>query len=401
MAERFDMIGFAADPMGELARHRGHDGVVRTEDGLAVVIDHEQVKALLADPRLEVNFLGMLELLGVTRGPFHDWMAASPLNNEGEDHRRWRAFMNRTFTPGRVRAVQPFLAEEADRLAAGLAERTDVELMADFADVLPALGLCELIGVPVEDRDHFTDLAQTIGYGFRPLLLVEHLAEVDAAVTALLDYAAGLLDRRRRDPLDDLVSHMATTGDDAGYTDGECAAFLAGLVFAGNDTTRNQIGWMVAVLADRPELWDAIGRGQVDLDDAVEELLRYRSAVTAVPRRSSEPVPTPGGGLHPGSPVLLSLWGADSDPTAYPAAGELDPVANAAVPHLAFGHGPHHCLGAALARAELRESLRALTGRLAPPEVREPIEWSVPIGINGPTRLPLRVRARTGQVPAR
>ncbi len=104
--------------------------------------------------------------------------------------------------------------------------------------------------------------------------------------------------------------------------------------------------------------------------------------------------------LAAGTPVLLSLWGADSDPAAYPAASELDPVANAGIAHLGFGHGPHHCLGAAvLAGVELQESLRALCQQLDPPQVREPIEWSLPIGINGPTRVPLRVRSREADLP--
>lgn len=396
VSDAFDLMAYLADPMGSLARARGVCPVVRTDDGTAMVIDHVDVRALLSDPRLAVNFVAALEGLGVTEGPFHNWMAISPLDNEGEEHRRWRTLMNRTFTPGRVGQVRPFLADEADRLASDLAQRGDVELVADFADVLPALGLCELIGVPAEDREHFARLAHTVGWGFRPLQLVEHLHEVDDALTALLAYAAGLLEARRADPRDDLVSRIAVDGPEVGYSDEDCAGFLAGLVFAGNDTTRNQIGWMVGVLVERPELWDAIGAGEWEVAAAVEELLRHRSAAPAVTRRAVERIEVAGATLEPDAHVLLSLWGANSDPTAFPAPLEVDPVANAGVPHLAFGHGPHHCLGAALARAELQESLRALTTNMAPPEVRESIEWGLPIGITGPTRVPLRVRPRSG-----
>ena len=394
MTETVDLMTFLADPMGTIASARTQGSVLRTPEGALMVLDQVDVRTLLGDPALEVNFSQMLALTGITTGAFHDWMARSPLDHEGEDHRRWRTFMNRAFTPGRVKEVRPFLAAEADRLAVGLAEAGEVELMADFADVLPALGLCELIGVPAEDRDHFSALAHTIGYGFRPLLLAEHIAEVDDAVEQLLAYAAGLLDQRRSDPQGDLVSHFALAGDEAGYTNDDCAAFLAGLVFAGNDTTRNQIGWMVAVLIDRPDVWDGLGSGDVDAAEAVEELMRHRSAVPAVSRAVAADVEVDGEVIPAGTPVLLSLWGADSDPAVYPEPAEVDLVANAGLPHLAFGHGAHHCLGAALARAELQESLRALTATLAVPEVREPIEWSVPIGINGPTRLPLRVRPR-------
>lgn len=394
MTEQFDLLAYLADPVGTLTEARQRCPVVRTDDGTSMVIGHDEVRSLLGDARLVVNFVEALEGMGVTGGPFHDWMAISPLDNEGEEHRRWRTLMNRTFTPGRVRQVRPFLAAEADRLAADLAERGDVELMADFADVLPALGLCELIGVPAEDRTHFTRLAHTVGWGFRPLQLVDHLAEVDAALTELVAYAAGLLEARRADPRDDLVSHIATAGPEAGYTDADCAGFLAGLVFAGNDTTRNQIGWMVGVLVERPDAWDAIGDGTWEVAAAVEELMRHRSAAPVVTRRAVETVEVAGTTFAPGDHVLLSLWGADSDPGTFPDPLGLDPVANAGVPHLGFGHGPHHCLGAALARAELQETLRALTTTLAVPEVREPIEWSLPVGINGPIRVPLRVRPR-------
>lgn len=394
MSEPLDFFAYLADPMGTIAASRGQGALLTTEDGTSLVIDHDAVRSLLADGRLEVNIVEALEGLGVAGGPFHQWMDISPLNHEGEDHQRWRALMNRTFTPGRVRGVRPFLADEADRLTGELAQRGEVELMADFADILPALGLCELIGVPAEDRLRFTSLAHTIGWGFRPLELLAHLDEVDAALTELIAYTTELLDRRRVDPRDDLVSHIAVAGPEVGYTPEECAGFLAGLVFAGNDTTRNQIGWMVGLLVERPELWDAIGRGDVPVEGAVEELMRYRSAVTAVTRRATERIELPGGTIEPGTTVLLSLWGADADPAAFPAASELDPTANAGHPHLGFGHGPHHCLGAALARAELQESLRAMTDALEVPELAAPIEWSLPVGINGPTRVPLRVRAR-------
>lgn len=394
MSDALDFFAYLADPMGTIAAGRETGPVLRTEDGTALVVDHDAVRSLLGDARLEENIVEVLEGMGITDGPFHRWMGISPLNHEGDEHQRWRTLMNRTFTPGRVKGVRPFLAAEADRLAVDLGRRGDVELMADFADVLPALGLCELIGVPAEDRLRFTALAHTIGYGFRPLELLAHLDEVDAALTELLAYAADLLGQRRADPRDDLVSHIAVAGPEVGYADEDCAGFLAGLVFAGNDTTRNQIGWMVALLTERPDLWDAIATGDPAADVAVEELMRYRSAVTAVTRRVAAPVELGGERLEAGTHVLLSLWGADSDPAAFPAPAELDPAANAGTPHLGFGHGPHHCLGAALARAELVESLRALTTHLAVPEVRAPIEWSLPVGINGPTRVPLRVRPR-------
>ncbi|MEO6025902.1 MAG: cytochrome P450, partial [Candidatus Binatia bacterium] len=258
-------------------------------------------------------------------------------------------------------------------------------------DPYPSLGLCELIGVPTEDRTRFRGWANTIGLGFSPLVSM-HIAAVDDALTQLLAYTGALAETRRAAPSDDLVSRIAQAAREDDWSDFEIQGFIAGLVFAGHETTKNQLGWMVQVLSEHPTLWSDAATERISAADVVEEVLRYRSAVTGVGRTPSEPVIVGGTELVPGDSVFLSVWSANHDETIFPAAEHLDPAQGAVAPHIAFGHGAHHCLGAALARAELQEGLTALVARLECPTIAEGSVWRPPLGINGPERLPIRFR---------
>jgi cytochrome P450 len=353
------------------------------------VLTYTQVRELLSDPRLRASFTEFMHAFGVTSGPFYDWMATSPLNRDGEDHLRWRALMSRTFTPRRVEQIRPFLRTAAHELIDGFADRGECEFVDEFADAYPSLGLCELIGVPFEDRDQFRGWANTIGIGFNPIELAQRIGELDAALVALLDYTGKLAATRRADPRDDLITKIAQAGRDEGWTDERINGSIAGLVFAGHETTKNQLGWMVATLSERPEIWDGVGSGTLEATAVVEEIMRHRSAVTAVGRTVVEPIERDGERLEAGTQLLLSLWSADHDESVYAQPKQLEPIQNADVPHLAFGHGPHHCIGAALARAELQEALSALSARLTCPVLAAGAEWKLPAGINGPTRLPI------------
>lgn len=379
---------FVADPFGSLARARAGGWLADLDPALGVV-RHEEVRELLADPRLRANFPEFLRTFGITSGPFYEWMAGSPLNRDGAEHQRWRTVMSRTFTPRRVNGVRPFLREAAHALIDAFAPRGRCEFMAEFADPYPSLGLCELIGVPREDRDRFRGWANTIGLGFSPLDLAAHIGAVDEALTQLLAYAGELAAARRAAPQDDLVTRIAQAADEDGWADEEVRASIAGLVFAGHETTKNQLGWMIAVLAGQPAVWDRVAGGALAVADVVEEVLRIRSAATAVGRSVVEPVEHQGERLEPGTPLLLSLWSADHDEAAYPRPEDFDPAAHGEMPHLAFGHGAHYCLGAALARAELQEALAALTARIGCPRLEPGAEWRPPLGIHGPVRLPV------------
>ena len=392
---RIELSALLSDPLGEFARARRQGWLGDAEGGGVGVLTHQRVRDLLADGRLHENFVDFMETFGVTGGPFYEWMKISPLNRDGADHIRWRQLMSKAFTPRSVERLRPFLRTAAHDLIDGFAERGEAEFMGEFADAYPSLGLCELIGVPSEDRDRFRSWANAIGLGFSPVSMAARIGEIDAALSRLLDYTAGLAATRRTDPRDDLVTRIAKAAEEeGGWTDFEVCGFIAGLVFAGHETTKNQLGWMVAVLAERPDVWNAVAAGDLMPEEVVEEVMRVRGAVTTVGRTVAEPVDVGGERLEPGTRVLFSLWSANHDEAAFPKPDVVAPRENAENPHVGFGHGAHHCLGAALARAELQEGLAALAARIECPRVGADAQWKPPLGITGPERLPITFRRR-------
>jgi cytochrome P450 len=391
---QIDIGSLVADPFATLKQARQAGWLADAGPGAVAVLRHERVRELLADPRLRADFTAFLASVGVTSGPFYDWMALSPLNRDGAEHQRWRTLLSRTFTPRSVERLRPFLRAAAHELIDQFAARGRCDFAAEFADAYPSLGLCELIGVPPEDRDRFRGWANAIGMGFNPMVVAARIGEIDAALVELLDYTGALAARRRVEPRDDLVTRMAQAGDEAGWSESEIHGSIAGLVFAGHETTKNQLGWMIAVLADHPAIWDGVASGTLAGRDVVEEVLRHRSTATSVGRTASEPIEHAGEHIPAGTVVLLSLWSADHDEAAFPRPDEIAPEANAVAPHFAFGHGAHHCLGAALARAELQDGLTALAERLECPRLEPGAVWKPPIGINGPDALPISFRLR-------
>ena len=393
---RIDLAAMIADPFGMLQQTRAAGWVADADDGAVTVLHHEDVREMLTDSRLRANVREFLHAFGVTSGPFYEWMSISPLNRDGADHQRFRDLMMRAFTPRSVERLRPFLRDAAHDLISGFATRGTCEFMAEFADAYPSLGLCELIGVPKEDRARFREWSNTIGLGFNAFALNDRIGEIDAALNQLLAYTSDLAVQRRAQPRDDLVTRIAQAAEaQGGLSDFEVSGFIAGLVFAGHETTKNQLGWMVAVLAEQPGVWDGVSAATIEAATVVEEIMRYRSAATSVFRSVAEPIERHGETLAAGTRVFLSLWSADHDESVFPRPDAFDPAMNGTHPHIAFGYGPHHCIGAALARAELQEALAALAGRLHCPAILEGAVWKPPLGINGPEQLPIAFTLRS------
>ena len=391
----FTLAALLEHPHEELARMRAQGSLADLEDR-TFVVHYEAVRKMLQDGRLSANFTRILEFFGVHEGAFHDFMMRSPLNMDGPEHRAWRKLMVRTFTPRNVDQLRPFLRIESERLVSEFAARGECEFVGEFARHLPALGLCELIGVPKEDRMLFGQWADTIGLGFNPMLLKSKIADVDAAMAALIEFCRQLVSARQAAPQDDLVSRLAIAAlDQETRLDHEAVArTVAGLVFAGYETTKNQLGGMIMLMADAPDQWEAVAREPSRAQAMVEETLRMHSAVANISRTVNTDIEWEGRCIPVGTRLVGSIWAANRDENQFPAPNRLDPETNGRAAQIAFGQGAHHCLGAALARAELQEALIALSKRLHCPRVLPAAEYLPPLGITGPTKLPLTFQER-------
>ncbi|KWW99115.1 Cytochrome P450 [Carbonactinospora thermoautotrophica] len=371
---------------------------VRWVDGteLWLVTRYDDAKALLADPRV-VNDLKKqtrIDLAAMSGLPpeVQPYFLHNVLNTDPPDHTRLRKLVNKAFTPRRVQELRPRVQEITDGLLDRIGTREEVDLLEEFAYPLPVTVICELLGVPVADRGRFRAWTAEL-IAANP----EQPERIAPAARQLLDFTFELIEKRRHDPGEDLVSALVQVHDEDGdrLSDQELAAMVITLLVAGHETTVHLIGNGTYALLTHP---DQLARLRSDpglLPRAIEEFLRFHSpAEIAGMRYTIAPVEVSGVTIPAGEPVLIALGAADRDPARFPDADRLD-VTRDDNPHVAFGHGLHFCLGAALARAEGEIAIGALLRRfpdLALAVPPEEIRWR-PTFLRGLTRLPVRLRA--------
>jgi cytochrome P450 len=386
MADARERNWYADSPMGPL------------------VLRHREAEDLLRDHRFKLGGEGFMESHGITEGPMYEWWTTTLMSVDPPDHARLRRLLNKAFTPRVVEALRPITrttaVDLADRIAAGGGE---CEFVSAFSDPLPALVMCELLGVPAEDYDKFHHWANDLGLGFsRADLGGALLARVDAAVAAMTDYVAGLIVERRKNPGSDLLTAMITA-QEAGetLTVRELHNLTLLLVWAGQDTTARQLGRALVVFADHPEQWELLARRPDLLPQAVEEVCRWSPQARMTWRYALEDVQYKDLLIPRGTRVTSCNAPANRDPRAFEDAHRFDITIPRKAKQLVFGGGVYYCLGVALARLELAEALEVLTSRFGPPTITGPITWRPPMAvIHGPDALPLSLPVRRTGVSA-
>jgi len=385
---------FQADPATFIDRIRAESCLARTPIG-AMVVEHAAVEAMLADPRLNSSLLPFVRLQGLSDGPIFELLSRALLSVDGEDHTRLRKLVSRAFTPRSVEMLRSSMRTLSAELVDGFAADGRCEFMTAFADRYPIQMICELLGVPREDHERFGKWAN----GLTWLLSLEvgtRMPEIEAAFLGLAGYLEEFIEQRRSRPCDDLVTRLIQAEDGGDRLSPiELRSMIGALLFAGYDTTRNQLGIAMALFAQHPAQWRLLGGNPGLVNRAVEEVLRFMGTVTVAPRITCAEVEIGGYRIPPGTLLTLSTGAANHDPAAHDQPGLFDIAAERPLPPLTFGGGPHYCLGANLARAEMQESLAILCKRLPDLELDGEAQWRPRTGIFGPTHLPLRFTAET------
>jgi cytochrome P450 len=336
----------------------------------------------------------IVRMQGVTEGALAERMGTSILALEGEEHTRLRKLVSRAFTPRAVDVHRDEMRATLHALVDPLVERRRCEFVSEVGDHYPIEVMCHLLGVPREDHADFARWNRAITWALS-FQLGAHVDEVEWGLTQMGDYVAALTEDRRSHPRGDLVTALVqvSEGDDR-LTDEEVFGLIAALLFAGFDTTRNQLGLAMWLFAEHPEQWDLLRADPSLAPQAVEEVMRFRGAVSAAPRMVVEELELDGYVVPAGTMLSLSTSAANHDPATYVEPRTFD-ITEPREPHFTFGGGPHYCLGASLARAEMQEALPILAAAM--PDLAldgEPV-WRPPFGIFGPEELPLRFGAPT------
>lgn len=318
---------------------------------------YEAVSAVLRDPKFLVIDEDRRDQVMPGWRDHPSLAAGSVLDLNAPEHGPIRRLMADTFTPRRVARLEPAIGELTDALITAMAERgadgTAVDFMAEFAYRLPVTVICELLGVPDADRSAFGPIARDV----LPVLEGDPGPDVieaaDNATVWLYDYLRKLIDARREEPADDLISALvhATGPDGSGLSEYELLGNSSVLLFAGFVTTTNLLGNGLRMILTRPEIEAGLRDGSIGTDAFVSEVLRCEAPVQATSRWRREPGEAGGTPVAPGEQVLLLIGAANRDPRRFADADSFNPARQDGGA-LSFGAGPHYCLGAALARLE-------------------------------------------------
>jgi len=313
------------------------------------------------------------------------------LSMDPPEHTRLRRLVAKAFTARRVEQLRPRAREIADGLVDRMVEAgPPADLVERFATPLPITVICELLGVPVEDQDRFHVWSEAI---VSTTSLTPE--QVKSYMDSLWAYMAGLIAQRREHPTDDLIGALVRVRDEDNdrLTEQEMVRLLAGLLAAGHETTVTQIPNFVYVLLTHPDQLAQLRADPELVPTAVEELMRYvpLGVASSFARYALEDLELGGVLVRAGDPVIGSVASANRDDEVFAEPDTLD-LTRSANPHMGFGHGVHHCVGAQLARMELQVAVAALLERLpglrfAGPE--EDLEWKSGLLVRGLKRMPV------------
>ncbi|MFE7358103.1 cytochrome P450 [Streptomyces sp. NPDC057543] len=329
-----------------------------------LITRYQDARAALTDPRLSKDMYGAMDAYRRIFGDSSVALDDHMLNSDPPKHTRLRKFVGSTFTPRRVASLRPQIQEIVETLLDGCATREPVDLLSAFAFPLPINVICELLGVPPDERSVLQGLSTTVAQtGFsKESKQAQQKAEED-----LHTYFADLLARKRSRPGEDLLSALIAARDEnGGLTEQELVSTAFLLMFAGHKTTAYLIGNAVHHRLTHPAQLHAVRENPELIGQAVEELLRYDGSVeSATFRFATEDVQIAGTLIPKGSLVQIALSSANRDPRKFDAPDEFDVTrsANVQSAHLGFGYGIHYCLGAPLARLETQLALTGLFSR--------------------------------------
>lgn len=286
-------------------------------------------------------------------------------DTEDVDHARWRDLFQPQFTPKQLRALRPKVESLTTELLDDLATQGPPgDLHAGVALPLPLLVICELLGVPHEDREQFRKWTMQAAD-------ISDRACSEQGVNRLAAYARQLIASRRRRPGNDVISRWCAT---QGLSDSEIADLVVALLWAGHHTAVVQIGYSVLVLLADPQRWRALADDPGLVPNAVEETLRAsHTADSIIVRYARTDLEIEGVAIKAGDLVLLSHAAAHHDPSAFADPDRVD-IMRPAPKHLAFGHGARHCIGAPLARIELNSVVAQLSSRFPTMELAVAVE---------------------------
>ena len=315
----------------------------------------------------------------------------SLLDMDPPDHTRVRGLVSKAFTPRSVAQLESRIHEIVDELLDSIVGRDRVDLMDALAFPLPVIVIAEMIGVPSQDLDRFKVWSDDVALSIEPTVTDEQARRIQESSEQLYQYFEEILEERRHEPRDDLISALLAAEDEGDrLTHDELLATLLLLLVAGNVTTRNLIGNGMLALLRNPDQLRRLRDEPELLNSAVDELLRYDSPVQLDGRFVNEDVEIGGKRIRKGQRVICLIGAANRDPEVFSDPNSLD-IGRQEKSHVSFGRGIHHCLGAPLAVLEGRIAFAGLVERFSDIELISEPEYQDQVVLRGVEELWIEV----------
>jgi cytochrome P450 len=363
---------------------RESDWYATTPFGIAV-LRYEDANNLLKDKRLYQGTRKWPSHYGIEDGLLANWWQKMLLSIEGEDHLRLRKLAGPAFSPKTIEPLAPFFASLANELIDNFIDKGSCEFMSEFAEPFSARVITGLLGLDNELWPKVADLATKLGYVFS-VTIKEDLPLIEEGLQGILDISNELINKSRLSTKDDFVGTLLkATLDGKAITDEELLSLVSLLIFAGFDTTRNQIGLGIKTFSNHPKQWRLLGENPDLARVAVEEIMRVNPTITWVSREASVDIEYKDLTIKEGTTIHLLTIPAGSDPRKFEN-NEFDITAERA-PHFGFGGGMHHCIGHYVARLDMKEAFKALATRLPNMQVAPGDTYLPDSGNTGPTKL--------------
>jgi hypothetical protein len=357
--------------------------------GFWVVTSHALVTEVLRNQLLFSSQLGtvfMPTMAPESLATFRSMM----LNMDPPEHLRLRRILQPAFTPRAVERLRASVATNAEEIVEEMTRLDECDLVTSVSAEMPLRVLADLLGMPREDRHLIFEWSNAL-IGFDNPEPTNHAEGAFAAITDLMAYGQAMADARGAEPLDDMVSTIVNAEvDGERIDDTEFSMFWLLLVVAGNETTRNALSGGVVALHEQ-DRWAWLRDHPEHLTTATEELLRFVSPVIHFRRTATTDTVLGDQHIRAGDKVIVWYGAANRDPAVFPDPHILD-LERDPNPHVAFGVGPHFCLGAHLARLEIAEMLQLLLQQAPDLSLAGPVTRVASNFINGISHLPVRVR---------
>jgi cytochrome P450 len=392
---------YVADPHPQLHRLRAEDPVHWCSTlGVWVLTRYADIVSVLRDDRFSAmasrwEFYNKFFLRGgSSSSPLATMYTKWMLQLDSPDHTRIRGLVNKAFTPRVVENLRPKVQAIVDDLIDRVIEKGEMEAMTDFAFPLPIRVISALLGAPEEDYEQIRLWTQGMLPSLSPAISVEGLAKVGKIVEEYIEYFRRLLNERKKQPKDDMLSallHAHENGER--LSEEELLANCILIAFAGHVTTAQLTGTALHQLLETPDQLEKLRNDPSLIGGAIEETLRYDSMLQMVYRTTKQDVEMHGKVIPANSLVFAILAAANRDPAMFPDPDRFDITRNSSK-HIAFGYGAHFCVGAPLARLEGQVAVNTVLRRL--PDLRlnsRGIRREPSLILRGLTRLPLTFRA--------